>query len=74
MVIKPNASIMVNTMIESKDAIFDKTRFSSIPKPNSLVPTTITPSDSQGHGDMVKVRRSKGLGRRNPLDRVSLSI
>jgi len=61
MVIKPNASIMVNTVIESIDVIFDETRFSSIPKPNSLVLTTMTPSDSQGHGDIVEVRRSKQI-------------
>ena len=48
-------------MIESIDAIFDETRFSSIPKPNSLVPTTMTPSDSQGHGDIVEVRKSKRI-------------
>ena len=58
MAIEPNDSITVNIAIESRDAIFDETRFSSIPKPNSLVPTTVAPNDNQGHGDVVEVRRS----------------
>ncbi|GJU97878.1 zinc finger, CCHC-type containing protein [Tanacetum coccineum] len=33
-VIKPNESISINLIIESKDAIFDKNRFSSIPRPS----------------------------------------
>jgi len=41
MVIEPNDSITVNTVIEARDAIFDETRFSSISMPNSLVPTTM---------------------------------
>ena len=42
LVIEPNASIAVNTVIESIDAIFDETRFCSIPKPNDFIPTTMT--------------------------------
>ena len=61
MVIESNTSITVNTMIESIDAIFDETRFSSIPKPNTLVATTMTPNDDQGHGDTAEVRRSKWM-------------
>jgi len=60
-VIEPSASITVNTVIESVDAIIDVARFSSIPKANSLVSTTITLSDSQGHGDIVEVTRSKRI-------------
>ncbi|GJV68231.1 zinc finger, CCHC-type containing protein [Tanacetum coccineum] len=33
-VIKPNESISINSIIESKDAIFDENRFSSVPKPS----------------------------------------
>ena len=47
LVIEPNASITVNTVIESIDAIFYETRFSSIPKPNDFIPTTMTPSNDQ---------------------------
>ena len=32
MVIEPNEFISVNTVIESRDAIFDEKRFSSIPR------------------------------------------
>ena len=46
-VIELNASITVNTVIESIDAIFYETRFSSIPKPNDLIPTTMSPSNDQ---------------------------
>ena len=48
-------------MIESINAIFDETRFSSIPKPNTLVPTTMTLSNDQGHVDIVEVWRSKRI-------------
>ena len=36
-VIDPNASVSVNTVIESRDAIFDETRFSSITRPKDLI-------------------------------------
>ena len=61
LVIEPNASIGVNTVVESIDAIFDETRFSSIPKPNDLIPTTMTASNDQEQGDIVEVRRSKRI-------------
>ena len=35
-VIDPNALVSVNTVIESRDTIFDETRFSSIPRPKDL--------------------------------------
>ena len=67
MVIEPNNSITVNAVIEPRDAIFDKTRFSSIPKPNSLVPTTMAPNDDQGYGDVMEVRRSKWIRKKKSL-------
>ncbi|GJY21209.1 zinc finger, CCHC-type containing protein [Tanacetum coccineum] len=33
-VIKPNESVSINLIIESKDAIFDENRFSSVPRPS----------------------------------------
>ncbi|GJY76293.1 zinc finger, CCHC-type containing protein [Tanacetum coccineum] len=41
-VIKPNDSVSINSIIESKDAIFDENRFSSVPRPSqrSLVNKT----------------------------------
>ncbi|GJW22773.1 hypothetical protein Tco_0033395 [Tanacetum coccineum] len=37
-VIEPNDSVSINSIIESKDAIFDENRFSSIPRPNDTIP------------------------------------
>ncbi|KAL0447375.1 UNVERIFIED_CONTAM: Retrovirus-related Pol polyprotein from transposon RE2 [Sesamum latifolium] len=39
-VIAPNDFISVNTMLESRDAIFDETRFSSIPRPKKMIPSS----------------------------------
>ena len=61
MVIEPNDSIMANTVIESINAIFDENIFSSIPKPNNLILTTMAPNNGQEHGGIVEVRRSKRI-------------
>nr|GEV72613.1 hypothetical protein [Tanacetum cinerariifolium] len=37
-VIKPNDSVYIESIIESKDAIFDENRFSSIPRPKDIIP------------------------------------
>nr|GEW97049.1 hypothetical protein [Tanacetum cinerariifolium] len=37
-VIEPNDSIFINSIIESRDAIFDENRFSSIPRPKDIMP------------------------------------
>ncbi|GJY43093.1 zinc finger, CCHC-type containing protein [Tanacetum coccineum] len=37
-VIEPNESVLVNLIIESKDAIFDVNRFSSVPRPSLRIP------------------------------------
>nr|GEW12534.1 zinc finger, CCHC-type [Tanacetum cinerariifolium] len=36
-VIKPNDFIFVNSVIKSRDEIFDKNRFSSMPRPNDII-------------------------------------
>ena len=46
MVTETNASILVNTVIELMDVIFDKNMFSSIPKPNDLIPSAMSPSNA----------------------------
>ncbi|GKB71167.1 hypothetical protein Tco_0932579, partial [Tanacetum coccineum] len=33
-VIEPNDSVSINSIIESRDAIFDENRFSSVPRPS----------------------------------------
>nr|GFA02949.1 zinc finger, CCHC-type [Tanacetum cinerariifolium] len=37
-VIEPNDSISINSIIESRDAIFDENHFSSIPRPKDIIP------------------------------------
>ncbi|GJW27757.1 zinc finger, CCHC-type containing protein [Tanacetum coccineum] len=37
-VIEPNDSVSINSIIESSDAIFDKNRFSSVPRPSLRIP------------------------------------
>ncbi|GJW66241.1 hypothetical protein Tco_0120665, partial [Tanacetum coccineum] len=36
-VIEPNESVSINSIIESRDAIFDESRFSSIPRPKDVI-------------------------------------
>ncbi|GJY77011.1 reverse transcriptase domain-containing protein [Tanacetum coccineum] len=39
-VIEPNDFMSINTIIESRDAIFDENRFSSIPRPMDIIPNS----------------------------------
>jgi hypothetical protein len=60
MVIESNYAISVNTVIESRDAIFDENRFSSIPKPSNEIPEfSSTHKDVEHHNDVVEIRKSK---------------
>ncbi|KAL0435451.1 UNVERIFIED_CONTAM: Retrovirus-related Pol polyprotein from transposon TNT 1-94 [Sesamum radiatum] len=63
-VIVPNDFISVNTVIESRDAIFDETRFSSIPRPKEIIPSTTgtnkeTESFKVTPDEPMKLRKSK---------------
>ncbi|GJZ63689.1 zinc finger, CCHC-type containing protein [Tanacetum coccineum] len=40
-VIKPNDSVLINSIIESRDAIFDENRLSSVPRPSLRIPNGI---------------------------------
>ncbi|GJW66154.1 zinc finger, CCHC-type containing protein [Tanacetum coccineum] len=46
-VIEPNDSVSINSIIESRDVIFDENRFSSIPRPKDIIPN----SDKSQRGD-----------------------
>ncbi|PWA92773.1 zinc finger, CCHC-type [Artemisia annua] len=37
-VIEPNEYVSINSIIESRDALFDENRFSSIPRPSQMIP------------------------------------
>ncbi|GJV13576.1 zinc finger, CCHC-type containing protein [Tanacetum coccineum] len=51
-VIKPNESVYINSIIESRDTIFDENRFSLIPRPNDIIPNS-NESQRDDHSDDV---------------------
>ncbi|GJS63771.1 zinc finger, CCHC-type containing protein [Tanacetum coccineum] len=71
-VIEPNDSVSINSIIESRDAIFDENHFSSIPKPKDIIPNS-DESQRDDHSDDVpseipeprkgkRVRKAKSYG------------
>ena len=46
-VIESNDSVSVNTVIESRDAIFDEERFTSIPRPRDMIQKSSIKSSTQ---------------------------
>nr|GEV21450.1 zinc finger, CCHC-type [Tanacetum cinerariifolium] len=71
-VIEPNDSISINSIIESRDAIFDENHFSSIPRPKNIIPN-VQESQRDDHSDAVpseifeprkgkRVRKAKSYG------------
>ena len=63
MVIEPNDSISINTMIESRDAIFDENRFKSIakniPEGNQKGKEVVENENDQEIVEVPELRRSK---------------
>ncbi|GJX27995.1 zinc finger, CCHC-type containing protein [Tanacetum coccineum] len=51
-VIEPNDSVSINSIIESRDAIFDENRFSSIPRTKDIIPN-MQESQMDDHTDDV---------------------
>ncbi|GKA17047.1 zinc finger, CCHC-type containing protein [Tanacetum coccineum] len=51
-VIEPNECVSINSIIESRDAIFDDNRFSSIPRPKEIIPNS-DESQRDDHSDDV---------------------
>nr|GFB37185.1 zinc finger, CCHC-type [Tanacetum cinerariifolium] len=51
-VIEPNDSVSINSIIESRDEIFDEKRFSSIPRPKDIIPNSVE-SQRDDHSDAV---------------------
>ncbi|GKC26587.1 zinc finger, CCHC-type containing protein [Tanacetum coccineum] len=71
-VIEPNNSVSINSIIESRDVIFDENRFSSIPRPKDIIPNSVE-SQRDDHSDDVpsetpeprkgkRVRKAKSYG------------
>ncbi|GJR73960.1 zinc finger, CCHC-type containing protein [Tanacetum coccineum] len=71
-VIEPNESVSINSIIESRDAIFDENRFSSIPRPKDIISNSVE-SQGDGHSNDVpseipeprkgkRVRKAKSYG------------
>ncbi|GKD15598.1 zinc finger, CCHC-type containing protein, partial [Tanacetum coccineum] len=58
-VIEPNDSVSINSIIESRDAIFDENYFSSIPRPKNIIPNS-DESQRDDHSDDVPRARSYG--------------
>ncbi|GKE20158.1 zinc finger, CCHC-type containing protein [Tanacetum coccineum] len=57
-VIEPNESVSINSIIESKDAIFDENRFFSLPRPKDIIPNLVE-SQRDDHSDDVPSEISK---------------
>ncbi|GKB01379.1 zinc finger, CCHC-type containing protein, partial [Tanacetum coccineum] len=51
-VIEPNDSVSINLIIKSRDVIFDENHFSSIPRPNDIIPN-VQESQMDDHTDDV---------------------
>nr|GEV54096.1 hypothetical protein [Tanacetum cinerariifolium] len=51
-VIEPNDFVSINSIIESRDAIFDENRFSLIPRPKDIIPN-LEESQRDDHSDYV---------------------
>ncbi|GJR58714.1 hypothetical protein Tco_1500876 [Tanacetum coccineum] len=51
-VIEPNDSVSINSIIKSRDTIFNENRFSSIPRPKYIIPNLVE-SQRDDHSDDV---------------------
>ncbi|GJZ77065.1 zinc finger, CCHC-type containing protein [Tanacetum coccineum] len=71
-VIEPNEFVSINSIIESRDSIFDENYFSSIPRPKDIIPNVVE-SQKDDHSDDVpseipephngkRVRKAKSYG------------
>nr|GEY28310.1 hypothetical protein [Tanacetum cinerariifolium] len=57
-VIEPNDSVSINSIIESRDAIFDENSFSSIPRPKDIIPN-VQEYQIDDHTDDVPIEGSR---------------
>nr|GEW97103.1 zinc finger, CCHC-type [Tanacetum cinerariifolium] len=57
-VIEPNDYVSINSIIESRDAIFNENRFSSIPRPKDIIPHSVE-SQRDDHFDDIPSNKHK---------------
>nr|GEV63985.1 zinc finger, CCHC-type [Tanacetum cinerariifolium] len=57
-IVETNDSVSINSIIESRDAIFDENRFSSIPKPKDIIPNS-NESQRDDHSGDVPIEGSR---------------
>nr|GEY34946.1 zinc finger, CCHC-type [Tanacetum cinerariifolium] len=79
-VIKPNDYVSVNSIIESKDVIFDEERFTSIPRPRGMIQPSSSKIDKdevEGIDDVPglfgprktnRTRKAKSFGQKERID------
>ncbi|GKA17188.1 zinc finger, CCHC-type containing protein [Tanacetum coccineum] len=65
-VIEPNDFVSINSIIESRDVIFDENRFSSILRPKDIIPN-VQESQMDDHNDMYQVKFLR-LERKEAID------
>nr|GEW38900.1 hypothetical protein [Tanacetum cinerariifolium] len=58
-IIEPNDSVSINSIIESKDAIFDENHFSSIPRPKDIIPNSDESQRDDHSDDLYLVEGSR---------------
>nr|GEX25907.1 hypothetical protein [Tanacetum cinerariifolium] len=68
-IIEPNDSVSINSIIESRDAIFDKNHFSLIPRPKDIIPN-LDESQRDDHFDDVP---NEIEPREDPVEKLKLN-
>ncbi|GKC93821.1 zinc finger, CCHC-type containing protein, partial [Tanacetum coccineum] len=58
-VIEPNESVSINSIIESRDAIFDENRFSLVPRPNLRIPNETEEVVQHPEPELRKSKRNR---------------
>ncbi|GKB07087.1 zinc finger, CCHC-type containing protein [Tanacetum coccineum] len=66
-VIEPNDSVSINSIIESRDAIFDENRLSSIPRPKDIIPNLVESQRDDHYDDVPSEILKPRKGKREDL-------
>ncbi|GKD12045.1 zinc finger, CCHC-type containing protein, partial [Tanacetum coccineum] len=68
-VIEPNESVSINSIIESRDAIFDENRLSSIPRQKDIIPNSVESQRDDHFGDVPNETPEPHRGKRARKDK-----